>query len=105
MPEATRMQMLQEFVSANPKDPFARYGLAMELANCGQPEAALKEFEELVKINPDYAAAYQMAGQLLLKLNRGAEARGWLERGLASATRTGNSHARSEMQGMLDEAG
>ena len=97
--------MLKQFVSANPNDPFARYGLAMEYANTGDAATALAEFKKLLEINPDYTAAYQMAGQTLLKAGREDEARAMLEAGVQSAARTGNSHARSEMQGMLDELG
>ena len=103
MTEPSRREMLEKFVAANPTDPFARYGLAMELANASDVEAALQEFQKLVELNSDYTAAYQMAAQLLMKANRNDEARTWLDRGLASASRTGNSHAGSEMQGMLDE--
>src|SRR5579872_5935783 len=103
MPEPSRREMLEQFVASNPNDSFARYGLAMEFANAAEPEAALREFQKLVELNPDYTAAYQMAAQLLMKNSRNDEARAWLERGLASAARTGNSHARSEMQAMMDE--
>ena len=101
----SRLEMLKQFVSANPNDSFARYGLAMEYANAGDATTALAEFTKLLEINPDYTAAYQMAGQTLLKAGREDEARGMLESGIKSAARTGNSHAQSEMQGMLDELG
>src|SRR5579859_7140862 len=100
-----RLEMLKQFVSANPNDSFARYGLAMEYANSGDAETALAEFKKLLEINPDYTAAYQMAGQTLLKAGREDEARAMLEAGIKSAARSGNAHAQSEMQGMLDELG
>jgi predicted Zn-dependent protease len=101
MTEMNRMEMLQDFLTQNPNDSFARYGLAMELVNSGQTEKALAEFQRLIEINPDYTAAYQMAAQTLLKENRVDEGRAMLEQGIASAGRTGNAHARSEMEGML----
>ena len=104
-PVSSRLEMLKQFVSANPNDSFARYGLAMEHANAGDSETALAEFKRLIKINPDYTAAYQMAAQTLLKSGREPEAREMLEAGIKSATRTGNAHAGSEMQGMVDELG
>ena len=105
MTESSRLQMLKQFVSANPNDSFARYGLAMEYANAGDTEAALAEFKRLIEMNPDYTAAYQMAAQTLVKSGRESEARTMLEAGIKSATRTGNAHAQSEMQGMVDELG
>ncbi len=97
--------MLQEILTENPNDAFARYGLALELVNRGDREAALAEFARLLESNPDYVPGYQMSAQTLLQAGRSAEARGQLEKGIAAALRTGNAHAQREMQGMLDEIG
>ena len=94
--------MLKEILAENPNDAFARYGLAMEYANAGDTATALAEYEKIVEATPDYVPAYQMAGQLLMNLGRDEDARGWLDRGIVAARRTGNQHAASEMQGMLD---
>lgn len=98
-----RIAMLTEILAQNPNDTFARYGLAMEYANSGKTEESLQEFDKLSAVNPDYAAAYFMAAQTLTKADRMDEARQMLEKGIAAAQRTGNSHALSEMQGMLAE--
>jgi Tfp pilus assembly protein PilF len=100
-----RAATLRQFLETNPNDSFARYGLAMEHVRAGDAQAAISEFQKLVEINPDYTAAFQMAAQTLTKIGRNQEAKGWLERGIACATRTGDSHARAEMQAMLDEIG
>ena len=57
----------------------------------------------LIEQNPDYTAAYFMSAQTLAKA--GGSRRPWrsLKAGIACAARTGNRHALSEMQGMLDE--
>ncbi len=98
-----RLEMLSNFVAQNPNDAFARYGLAMEYANSGQTETALSEFAKLLELNPDYTAGYQMAAQTLLRAGRAQEAQKMLNAGIACAQRTGNRHAQSEMQAMLDE--
>ncbi len=95
--------MLKEVLAQNPNDAFARYGLAMELANQGNTDAALSEFEQLTTTNPDYTAGYQMSAQLLLKAGRNDEARKRLEAGVAAAQRTGNRLALNEMSAMLDD--
>jgi len=46
-----------------------------------------------------------MAAQTLVKADRTDEARSMLQNGIAAAQRKGDSHAASEMQGMLDEIG
>jgi predicted Zn-dependent protease len=95
--------MLKEILTANPADAFARYGLAMEYANQGQIDSSLTEFGQLIGAHPDYTAGYFMAAQTLVKAGRRDEAKARLEEGIASARRTGNQHALSEMQQMLVE--
>jgi tetratricopeptide (TPR) repeat protein len=97
-----RIAALREVLAANPNDAFARYGLAMEYSTSGNLEGALAEFKMILQHNPDYVPAYQMAGQMLLNAGRIEEARKMFDDGIASARRTGNQHAASEMQGMLD---
>jgi predicted Zn-dependent protease len=94
---------LKEILALDPKNAFARYGIAMELANRGEVAAALKEFDLLIEQNPDYTAAYFMSAQTLAKAGRNPEAVEKLKAGVACAARTGNRHALSEMQGMIDE--
>jgi predicted Zn-dependent protease len=100
-----RLTMLNEILEQNPADAFARYGLAMEFSNRGQMEQALAEFGKLLTTHPDYTAGYFMAAQALVKANRIPEAQKMLGDGIASAQRTGNSHAMAEMQGLLEEIG
>ena len=94
---------LREILALDPKNSFARYGVAMELAGRGETEEALKEFATLLSIDPDYTAGYFMAAQTLAKANRNLEAIERLKAGISCAARTENRHALSEMQGMLDE--
>lgn len=103
MAEMSRVEMLTQFLRENPNDSFARYGLAMEYSKSGDAERALQEFGKLLEVNPDYTAGYFMAAQTLAKQGRSEEARKMLTDGIASAARTGNEHAKSEMQAMLEE--
>ena len=100
-----RVAMLNEILTQNPNDAFARYGLALEFSNQGNIEIALSEFKKLLSAHPDYTAGYFMAAQTLAKADRNDEARNMLADGIASAKRTGNAHAQSEMEGMLAELG
>jgi predicted Zn-dependent protease len=101
----TRRQMLEEFVTAKPNDAFARYGLAMECANSGDSDAADLQFKTLIESSPDYVAAYFQYGQFLARTGRADEARSALTAGIATARRTGDDHARSEMEAALAELG
>ena len=98
-----KIAALREILAGNPSDSFARYGLAMAYAAEGREEEALGEFGKIVADNPDYVPAYQMSAQTLLKLGRTEAAGARLTEGLAACGRTGNTHAASEMQAMLDD--
>jgi predicted Zn-dependent protease len=98
-----RLAMLNEILSQDPDDAFARYGLAMEYSKAGEVERAMEEFGKLLSTHPDYTAGYFMAAQTLASANRVAEAKKMLVDGISSARRTNNAHAQSEMTAMLEE--
>jgi predicted Zn-dependent protease len=100
-----RIAALNDILTQDPKDTFARYGLAMEYAKLGDMDRSLAEFSILLKSNPDYTPGYFMAAQTLARAERIAEAKAMLTDGIASARRTGNLHAQSEMEAMLGELG
>ena len=100
-----RIAALNEILTENPKDAFARYGLAMEYSKQGDFDRALAEFSILLEGNPDYTAGYFMAAQTLVRAERTDEAKRMLKDGIASARRTGNLHAQSEMEILLGELG
>ena len=101
----SRLETLKNMVAQNPNDSFLRYGLAMEYRNSGDLETAVNEFQSLIAANRDYVAAYFHAGQTLEKLGRLEEAAAMYRAGIESATRTGDQHARVEIQGALDLLG
>ena len=89
-------------VALNPRDSFARYGLAMEHANTGNLEQAVLEYRTLLELNPDYAAAYFHGGQALEKLGQVDQAAEMYRQGIETTARTGDQHTRSELQAALD---
>jgi predicted Zn-dependent protease len=94
---------LKEILKLDPKNSFARYGLAMELAGRGETEAALAEFDTLLANDPGYTAGYFMAAQTLSMMGRTQEAIARLKAGIDCATFSGNHHAVNEMQAMLED--
>jgi len=99
---SNRMEILKEMVAQNPRDAFARYGLAMEFANTGDLSQAVVEYNTLLEHNPDYAAGYFHGGQALEKLGRIDDARVMYEKGIEATGRTGDQHTKSELQAALD---
>jgi predicted Zn-dependent protease len=100
-----RAATLKEILQENPNNSFARYGLAMEYTRAGDVDAAMQEFRHLLQQDPDYTPGYFMAAQTLARAQRTEEARQMLRDGIASAVRSNNAHAKSEMEAMLEELG
>jgi tetratricopeptide (TPR) repeat protein len=98
-----RIATLNEILTQNPNDAFARYGLALEYSKQGDLDRALAEFSILLEKNPDYTPGYFMSAQTLARAERIDDAKKMLQDGIASARRTGNLHAQSEMEAMLEE--
>ena len=97
----TRRQKLEAFLTQNPEDAFTRYGIALECLRENDLPGAEIHFKALLRANPDYVPGYQMYAQTLAEHNRTDEAKALLNSGIAAATRQGNQHARSEMEGLL----
>ena len=102
---ANRIEILQQFVDANPNDCFSRYGIAQEYVKQEDYDKALEQFNSIFEINPDYQAAYYHAGKALEKLGRDDDAAETYRKGIEVAARSGDLHARSELEAALDELG
>lgn len=98
-----RIATLKTFISRSPKEPFPRYGLAMEYKNRGEHAEAWGVFSELIQQFPDYVPTYLMAGGTLTALGRKDEAISVYRQGIEVATRAGDQHARRELESALAE--
>jgi Tfp pilus assembly protein PilF len=96
-----RLEILRQMAEQDPKNTFARYGLAMEYAKSGELENSVQEFQNLLAVDPDYAAAYFHSGQVYEKLGQVEDARAIYEKGIEVTTRKGDSHTRSEIEAAL----
>ena len=99
--QKSRRETLEQFVAEKPSDAFARYGLALECVKLGDDTSATQHFEKLLGTHPDYVAGYYQFGQLLARLGRLDEARKLLSDGIVVAQKSGDMHARDEMQAAL----
>ena len=84
-----------------PEDVMVWYGLASEYVKLEQWEEAVDALRHVVRLNPDYTAAYQMLGTALLNQGDKEEARRAWTNGIEAATRTGAWKARQHMEGLL----
>lgn len=101
----TRRQQLEALLADDPSDAFLRYGLALELEKSAEHDASLALLAGLTRDDPPYVPAFFMAGQQLAALERTAEARAFLRRGIEAARQQGNQHAASEMAEFLAQLG
>lgn len=97
----SRRAQLEQFLAAEPHDPFVRYGLAMICAADGDTDLAQQHFEQLITEHPDYVAGYFQWAQLLARLDEADCAKPLLMTGIAVARRIGDSHAAGEMTEFL----
>ena len=98
---SSRANALRTLLEQDPKNSFARYGLALDHANNGDLDGAVTEFRTVIANDPNYCAAYYHGGQALEKLGRLTEAAGLYRDGIEAATRTGDGHTRSELEAAL----
>jgi len=96
-----RLAYLEKITSEGSKDPFAWYGLALEYKTLGRVDDAVRTFQSLRDSTPDYVPMYLMCGQMLADAGR-AEAREWLEAGIAAAKAKRDSHALGELEAALE---
>src|ERR1700733_6938545 len=96
-----RIAALNDVLTQNPNDTFARYGLAMEYSKLGDLDRSLAEFSILLKSSPDYTPGYLLGCQTLARADRISEAKAMLSAFIPSSRRTGNLHAQGEMEAML----
>ncbi len=96
-----RIDILKDMLEQDEGNAFARYGLAMEYANSGQPAEAVREFEKLLAKDQSYVAAYYHGGQALEKLGRLDDAKNMYEQGIEASTRKGDLHTRAEIEAAL----
>jgi tetratricopeptide (TPR) repeat protein len=96
-----RVDMFKQFIERSPRDPFPRYGLAMEYKGRGQLQDAIAAFDELIASFPEYVASYLQAGGALAALGDRARAEETFRAGIAVAGAKGDLHAKKELEAAL----
>jgi len=102
----SRIDKIQAMLLEDPNDPFLRYALAMEYRKQDENEKSLQLLAQLANHEePKFVAAFFMAAQQLVELERIEEARTFLRDGIEEARQQGNQHAAAEMSELLSEIG
>src|SRR5436190_22099694 len=97
-----RIEILKGFLQENANDSFSRYALALEYAKSGQSEEAVREFATVKKNDPEYVATYFQLGQLYQKIGKTHDAEKTFRTGITVASKIGDDHTRSELEGALE---
>lgn len=102
----SRLEKILSMLETDPRDAFLRYTLAMEYRKLQDNEKSLALLTELANHEtPKYVAAFFMAAQQLVELERVEDARTYLREGIEEARLQNNHHAAAEMSELLAEIG
>jgi predicted Zn-dependent protease len=88
-------------LQAQPDEVMVWYGLGTEYSKLGNWAEAADALRNVIRLNPDYTAAYQMLGTALTNLGDPDAARQAWSQGLEAAGRTGAWKARQHLESLL----
>ena len=97
----SKIETFTAMLAEQPENAMIWYGLASEQLKLEYWAEAAKSLRQVVTLNPDYTAAYQMLGTALAKMDDLAGAQQAWRDGIAAAGRTGAWKAGQHMQGLL----
>lgn len=93
-----RIDKLNEFLAANPGDPFLQHALALEFIKEGNDHQARKLFENILVNDPLYIGSYYHLGKLLERQGEAALAIECYQKGMQAARQAGDNHALNELR-------
>jgi predicted Zn-dependent protease len=97
----SRIDVFTKMAEAQPDNEMVWYGLANEYTKLGRWAEAAAALRQVIRVKPDFTAAYQMLGAALASAGEREEARRVWQEGVAVAERTGAWKARQHMEGLL----
>jgi predicted Zn-dependent protease len=97
----SRLEIFETMAREQPNDAMIWYGLASEYLKVERWSEAADALRNVVRVNPDYTAAYQMLGTALQNQGQTEEARRAWATGIEAADRTGAWKARQHMESLL----
>lgn len=101
-PTSPRLEQLRRLAAASPDDPLTHYGLALEYMGLERWDEAIAAFDETLRIDARYVAAYFQKARAQLRQGRRGEAAATLGAGITAAEAKGDAHAAAEMRKMRE---
>ena len=100
----SRIEAIQKMLEDAPQDTFLLYSLGMELLSAGSGAEAAERFNQVLQLDRTYLAAYGATARAMQEAGDPSGAASLLERGIAAAAETGDSHTADRFKLMLAAA-
>ncbi len=99
---STRLELLKRYLQEDPSDSFLRYALALEFIALNDHLMAYEQLTKLLFDDPDYLAAYYMAGKTAEAIQKNDAAKNWYAKGIEVAKMQKDLHTMNELSAALD---
>jgi tetratricopeptide (TPR) repeat protein len=100
---STRLELLKRYLQEDPSDSFLRYALALEFIALNEHQPAYEQLTKLLFDDPDYLAAYYMAGKSAEAIEKNEEAKNWYLKGIEVARNQKDQHTLNELSAALEQ--
>ncbi len=97
----SRLEQLKKLAEMSPDDPLAHYAVALEYNNLERHDDAIAAFEQALRVDPNYIAAYYHKARAEIRAGRHTAARGTLKVGVEVAGAAGDAKTVREMGDLL----
>src|SRR5258708_6646208 len=98
----TRIEELKSFLRDDPHDHFSTYALALEYIKINRAAEAISLLEKLIRLNPDYLAAYYQLGKLFESAHDFPKASFFYQAGIEVARKKKDQKTLNELRTALD---
>jgi Tfp pilus assembly protein PilF len=96
------MQQLQQMLQKEPNDTFLLYGLALEYKKADDSPHALEYLDRVIGLDGGYCYAYHQKGLIHESAGNLDAAKIAYRQGIEAAKKTGDQHARQELEAALE---
>lgn len=97
-----RIKQLQEMLKDDPDDPFLHYAVGLELAKKKNYQEAMASFQQTIKLDENYVAAYYQLGIIFIEIDIIDVARTYIETGVEKALLKKDFKAKGELEELLE---